>query len=166
MIGWHVAYTHAGTEARAESNLRRQGFATYTPRVAAVRRHAWREEVVRRPLFSRYVFVSFDPLTAKWRPMLGTVGVMSLLRQHERPAPISAELVEGLRRREAADEFELRRGDARLVPGSSVRVESGPFAELIGRIELYCDVDRVKLLLSLLGCEVGVELPAHNVRAL
>jgi len=57
---WYVVHTQPNGEGRADLNLCRQGFATYLPRYARRRRHARRQEVVKRPLFPRYLFVGLD----------------------------------------------------------------------------------------------------------
>ena len=57
---WYVVHTHPNGEARAEHNLRRQGFHTYLPRYLRRTRHARKTQLVPRPLFPRYVFVALD----------------------------------------------------------------------------------------------------------
>ncbi|GAA0599759.1 transcriptional activator RfaH [Caenispirillum bisanense] len=166
MTGWFVVFTHPAAEANAVSHLQRQGFATYLPRYRTTRRHARRQETVYCPLFPRYLFVALDLLTARWRPILSTVGVVDLLRHGDRPARIPDELIETLRVREAQGPIEPEAPAVPpLAPGDAVRIKTGPFAELAGRLESLADSERVRVLLTLLGCEVRAELPVSKVRA-
>ena len=57
---WYVVQTQANAEHKAVAHLGRQGFTTYLPRYLKRRRHARRVDIVPRPLFPRYLFVSID----------------------------------------------------------------------------------------------------------
>ena len=81
MTPWFVVYTHAGAEETASGHLQRQGYQVYLPHLVKRRRHARHTDFVRAPLFPRYLFVSWDQLRERWRPILSTVGVCNLLRQ-------------------------------------------------------------------------------------
>ncbi|HQF30164.1 MAG TPA: transcription termination/antitermination NusG family protein, partial [Hyphomicrobiales bacterium] len=61
MAGWYVVSTQPHQEARAESNLVRQGFETWLPRFARERRHARKVDTVLVALFPGYLFVRLDP---------------------------------------------------------------------------------------------------------
>jgi transcription antitermination factor NusG len=52
-----------------------------------------------------------------------------------------------------------------LTPGAVVRILAGPFAELIGRIEVAEENDRVSLLLDVLGRMVRVRIAVAAVEA-
>ena len=83
---WYVVHTQPNGEGRADLNLRRQGFATYLPRYARRRRHARRQEVVQRPLFPRYLFVTLDLARDRWRAVHSTFGVNRLVLAGEEHA--------------------------------------------------------------------------------
>ncbi len=161
---WYVVRSQPNGEARALANIARQGFEAYLPRYGATRRHARRVERVLRPLFPRYLFVRFDPLKARWRALLSTYGVASLVRAGEQPAPVPDGVVEAIRRREDGEGL-IRLPAPPVVPGQAVRLVDGPFADLVGRVLSLPDDDRVVLLLSLLGREVKVAVAAHQLRA-
>ncbi len=165
MSDWYVVFTHPAAEAKAILNLERQGFRTYMPRFRTLRRHARREEPVWRPLFPRYLFISFDSVVARWRAILSTFGVADLIRHGDRPTRVPEGIIDGLRAREVGGEFEPSPAQARLKPGTLVQVQGGPFHEWVGRLESLTDGDRVRVLLSLLGREVRTELAISKVQA-
>lgn len=166
MSGWYVVHTQPGAERRAEANLRRQGYETYLPRHKRRRSHARRIELVDRPLFPRYMFVRFDPSADRWRPILGTFGVCGLVRFGDIPVPVPAGIVDALRVSEAARAFDDPASPvSNLGVGAQIRVIAGPFADLVGKFKALADVERVVVLLDLLGREVSVRLPERAVVA-
>ena len=76
---WYVVQSHPHAELRAVAHLQRQGFETYLPRYRKRRRHARRIETVEAPLFPRYLFVSIDLATQRWRAIHSTIGVSHLV---------------------------------------------------------------------------------------
>src|SRR5262249_14458956 len=97
---WYVVQTQANAEHKAVGQLGRQGFATYLPRYLKRRRHARRVEIVPRPLFPRYLFVSIDVGVQRWRSIYSTIGVSTLLGANDEPLPVAGEVVDSLKRRE------------------------------------------------------------------
>lgn len=149
---WYVVFTHPNGEEAAARHLGRQGFLTYLPRRWSVRRHARRQERVKRPLFPRYLFVSLDVTRQRWRSVHSTIGVTRLVCRGDMPAPVPEGVVERLM--EAQDDNGCIRLFASLKPGDRVRILGGVFADLIGLYEEMTDANRVTLLLNLLGRQV------------
>ena len=85
MRRWYVVYAQPHAEARAAEQLGRQGYEAYLPQQRRWLRHARKRELVRRPLFPRYLFVALDLLATRWRPILSTIGVAGLVRHGEEP---------------------------------------------------------------------------------
>ena len=160
---WYVVYTQPSAEAKAEENLRRQGFTTYLPRYRKCRRHARRTDTVLRPLFPRYLFVAVDLLHDRWRSILSTFGVSDLVCHGSRPTPIPDAVVATLRATEADGLIEEGRLADSLKVGDRVQIVSGAFADLIGNFQGMADADRVFVLLELLGRQVRTEIPAETV---
>ena len=76
--GWAVVNTQPHRETIALENLERQDFRAYCPVIRKRVRHARRSLDLLRPLFPGYLFaqVTLD----RWRPILSTYGVRSLVR--------------------------------------------------------------------------------------
>lgn len=157
---WYVVHARPAKEALARDNLERQGFAVFLPQIARTVRHARRTTEVLRPLFPRYLFVSFDVGRDRWHAVRGTLGVSALLMDGERPRPAPVGLVEDLVATDAAG----RAGELPLAPGAEVRFQRGPFAEQIGRIVEMSDVERVRVLMEILGSTREVDVDARTLR--
>lgn len=162
---WYVVQTQPNAERKALAHLDRQGFETYLPRYRKSKRHARRTEIIAAPLFPRYLFVSVDFTSQRWRSLRSTVGVSRLVCNGETPAVVPGGIVETLRLRE--DEsglIDIGSGPA-FSRGDKVRVRDGAFGDCLGIFESATDGERVLILLDLLGRKVRVGLHAEDVVA-
>ena len=162
---WYAAPTHPKGEALAEANLRRQDFVTYLPRYLRRRRHARRTDWTAAPLFPRYLFVRMDVEQVRWRAIHSTFGVQHLVCHGERPAALPVGIVEDIRAREDARGLVAVTIAPPFAPGEAVQVTEGAFAEQVGLFDGVTDDQRVSILLTLLGREIKVRVPADTVRA-
>ena len=165
MRRWHVVHTHANAEWKALANLRRQGFEAYLPRYRKIRRHARKTETVAAPLFPRYLFLRLDTGKDRWRAVLSTFGVATLICRDGTPAPVPDGVIEGIMEREDPDAFVDMTRQADLKPGDAVRVMSGTFADHAARFLALAAHDRVVLLLDILGRSLRIEVPRESVTA-
>jgi transcriptional antiterminator RfaH len=163
---WYVVQTHANSEHKAASHLARQNFDIYLPRYLKRRRHARRTETVAAPLFPRYMFVLVDTQTQRWRSIQSTLGVTRLVCHGDRPAPVPANVVEALRRREDAGGLITLDERPRFSIGDQVQILDGAFSMHLGLYEGISDNKRVTVLLNLLGRKVRVNLDLDLVAAI
>lgn len=162
MIGWCVVETLSKQEARAETNLSRQGFKTWCPMFRRTRRHARKVDTVLAPLFPGYLFVRLDPDTMPWRSINGTFGVRHLICFDEQPARLPDDFVEALAARADAEGLFDFAEDS-LKPGETVRLVGGPFADQVGTLIKLADKERVAVLLDILGRKVVATMDRHTV---
>jgi transcriptional antiterminator RfaH len=162
---WYVVQTHANAEAKATSNLERQGFAVYLPRYLKRRSHARKVDAVARPLFPRYLFVAIDLATQGWRSIQSTLGVSHIVCWGGQPASVENGVIDALKAREDEAGFVklVRRPD--FKPGDKVRVIDGAFADSLALVEGVSDRERVAILLDLLGRKVRVLVGADLIAA-
>jgi transcription termination/antitermination protein NusG len=158
---WYVASALMGREDLAELNLNRQGFHVWMPRQTRMVRHARRRREKRVPFFPGYVFVSLDVDRQRWRSVNGTFGVHSLIMQGERPLPCPRGLIEGLQA--LTDDEGIFNVAVGLRQGDTVRVISGPFAELVGTLVRQDGAGRARILLRMMHGEVAVALPVKSL---
>jgi transcriptional antiterminator RfaH len=158
---WYVVRTQPHREHQAALQLNNQAYRVFLPRFLKSRRHARKFETVSAPLFPRYMFIILDLTRDRWRSVNGTYGVDRLLMRAGEPEPVPRDLVEQLMR--AAEADSVVRFSRDLKDGKTIRVEAGPFAELVGRLEHLDDSGRVRVLLNLLGGTVPVLLPESYV---
>lgn len=165
MTTWFVVNTHPHAEEKASHNLVRQGFEVFLPRFLRRRRHARRTDLAPAPLFPGYLFIRFDPLAARWRSVMSTVGVRRLICQGDQPAAVPETVIESIIARQndcgwvrLIDPELLRRGDR-------LQVTAGVFSDLVGLFDARSDSSRIFVLLDLLGRKVRVKLPVDAVSA-
>ena len=150
---WFLAHTLPRSECKAEMHLHAQGFRTYLPQMKKTVRHARQFKNVRAPLFPRYLFLILDLSRDRWLSVRSTVGVSSLFACEGRPVPVPAGVVESLI---AHSDGSVTSVDAGLTKGQSVRIVSGPFADLVGTLERLDDAGRTRVLLDIMGTAVPV----------
>jgi transcriptional antiterminator RfaH len=162
---WYVVQTHVNAELKAAAHLARQGYVTYLPRYLKQRRHARKVDSVAAPLFPRYLFVTIDRLSQRWRSIQSTIGVAQLVCNGDAPSPVPESIIAELRNRE--DERGLVQLEFRpaFAPGDKVQVVDGVFAACFGLFEGMADRDRVAILLDLLGRKVRLVLDGGSVAA-
>lgn len=158
---WFVVQCQPRKETFAQTNLERQAFRSFLPRVRKTVRHARRTRETLAPLFPRYLFVSLDLGRERWRSVYGTFGVSRLVTDGRWPAPVPEGLVEDLVA--ATEEVGAIEFSAALKPGEQVRFLTGPFAETIGRLVRLDDAGRARVLLELLGSEREISAAAASL---
>ena len=162
---WYVVQTQPHAEIKAMGHLIRQGFDAYLPRYLKRRRHARKVEMVGAPLFPRYLFVTVDMETQRWRSIHSTFGVSRLVCNGDEPAPVPPAVVTALQGREDAGGFVQLERRPQFAPGEHVRIVDGVFADSLGLFEGMADRERVAILLDLLGRKVRILLDEGAITA-
>jgi transcription elongation factor/antiterminator RfaH len=158
---WYLVHSLPKGEGRAELHLKSQGFNVFLPKIQRTVRHARQLKTIRAPLFPRYLFVQLDLNRDQWLSIRSTVGVARLFsHQDGSPVPIPKGVVETLLERTDGSVIRL---DPGLAPGQRIRLMSGPFADLVGKVVRLDDADRVRVLLDLMGTAVAVSVRRSTV---
>lgn len=161
---WFLVLTKPVGEALAKTNLERQGYRVYYPRLlgACRQRGRWVERVV--ALFPRYLFVQLELGRQSLGPVRSTLGVSCLVRAGTHPTIVPDGIVEELIGREDPQSGLHRLASGRgLARGAPVRVVGGSFDGVEGVFEREEGASRVVVLLRLLGREAPVQIPARFV---
>lgn len=160
--GWFVAQLRPHGLAQARVHLKRQCFETFSPEILNAHHGQNKKAVEHKPLFPGYLFVRFDPRNIGWTAINNTRGVSRLiLNDPRRPIPLPEELMRALQVR--CDPRENYKTADDLVVGDRVKVLTGPFADLITKIETLPGTARVGVLIELMGREVRSSLPRSHV---
>ncbi|RAZ91737.1 transcription antiterminator NusG [Mesorhizobium hawassense] len=158
---WYVASVFLGKETLVEQHLYRQGFVSFVPRAEKTVRHARQLSTRLAAYFPGYMFVTLDVTQQRWRSVNGTIGVRSLIMQGDRPSPVPFGLVErfiALTGKDGLLDF-----SSRLKLGSSVRILSGPFAELVGRLDRLDSTGRARVLVAIMNGEIPIDLESSGL---
>lgn len=163
MKRWFVVHTLPHEERRCINNLMNQGFEAYLPCFEKMRRHAGKREIVRAPLFPRYVFVRFDVEADRWASINSTRGAAYILTQNNKPVAVADEIVEQLKLKEDTQGL--------IAPGVLLTFQSGERIKIVGGglkgqeavVDKMTDKNRVQVLFSLLGREVSLNISRSMV---
>jgi transcriptional antiterminator RfaH len=85
----------------------------------------------------------------RWRPILSTVGVRSVVRYGDEPSLLPEPIITALKAREK-DGVITRSASPRAI-GHTVRLARGPFEGLAGEIVELCERERLVVLMTLLN---------------
>ena len=163
---WYVIRSKPRGESIAQTQLARQGFRVYFPRLLqpARVRGRWVDRI--EPLFPRYLFLRADVEKQSLAPVRSTVGITEIVRFGNEYAIVPDQVVVDLMNR-AEPETGLHRLRKPLYErGVHVRVSEGPFSGLEGVFECHEAEERVLILLEVLGRQTRVRIPVGQVEPL
>lgn len=163
VLRWIAVNTHAHREHIALENLVRQQFEAYCPMMRRRVRHARRSRDVLRPLFPGYLFARMNMERQRWRPILSTFGVRTLVRCGDQLSFVDSEFIESLKAREVGGA--IARPPEPYRPGQQIRMRGGPFDGLVATIIQMDEKDRLLVLMELLKQRVKVKVAAADVSA-
>lgn len=159
---WYVASTKSGRELQARGNLLRQGYEVFLPVQRRTVRHARRQTEKLVAYFPGYLFICLDLQRERWRPIESTAGVLRMIKARAAPLPAPVGLVEHLQSRADAEGVLAELG-GNLQPGQTVRITGGPFLEQLAVVDRMSGEHRVRVLLSLMGQELPVEIDRRHL---
>lgn len=176
----YVIRTNIKCEEKAERNLRRAGFSTYSP-LARIerfnkRRKVWVETELR--LMPRYLFVEVEG-QVPWFTLRACEGVESVLGAEGQPCRLHAEETKALRAVQQAEadlQFDttraakVRRGEIgkskrdtvrmKFPTGASIKITDGPFAAFIAQVTNVNAKGKLEALVMIFGRLSTIEIPA------
>lgn len=166
---WYAGYTKSRHEKRVDTLLRERKVEAYLPVVPRERQWHDRTKVVEFPLFPGYLFIRSE------RPelprILSTPGLVSIVGINGRPAPISEDEIENVRR--FANALAASGGEgvdpAPLIDeGMPVRVVSGPFRGIRGIVVEHRGKARALIQIGVRAIRQGVkvEVDAGNLETI
>ena len=153
---WLVAQIKPNSYDLAFRNLKRQGFATFLPKMKITTRKDERFIYKDVLVFPGYMFVGVDPQDFNWTRINSTYGVSKLLSYSDKPAEISRDLIITLKNRYQKDVHSSRKET--LQKGDNIKFNSGPFVDLIAGIEALDGKNRIWVLLDFIGGSTKLEL--------
>jgi transcriptional antiterminator RfaH len=163
MEAWYAVVTKPRAEATALEHLARQGYECLLPRVRRILRNAVGLRPRIEPLFPNYLFLRADPERMSLAPVRSTRGAIGLVRFGAEPVCVPDTVIEGIKSRIDAEDGLVRLALPDLAPGQGVRVMDGPLVGWEGVFLSTESMDRVRLLLELLGTCREVVVPRSQL---
>ncbi len=151
---WHVLQTRSRQEKVVVEALSAAGASPFLPLQRRVTYYGHRKRVVETPLFGGYVFLwgllEHAYLATSSKRAVRVIPVLDQVRLDNELAHLHMAIERG------APLVEY----ARLVPGTRVRVEAGPFQGLEGLVEDEVRNDRLILEVKAIGRSLSLEIDA------
>lgn len=161
---WYVCQSKPRQETKALARLNEQGYTVYLPMLVRWERKKGEWNRTEQVMFPRYCFVRCGRDGQSIAPIRSTPGVLGLVRFGGAAATLDEATVEAIR--ELAEQSGRRGEDntAPFVAGMQVVVADGPLKGLSGLVSNTAD-ERVAVLLTLLGREKSIMIPANHLAA-
>lgn len=154
---WYAVQCRANQDARAETELGRQGYEVFRPKLRMRRRNGLRIE----SFFPRYLFIRLSDSIDSFAPVRSTRGVLRLVGWGGLVPEVPAAVIAAIRAR--SDEADFVSAEPRFQPGQAVRITDGPFHDLTGLFQACSSDERVVVLLNLLQSNQALSFPADCV---
>ena len=154
---WFVVHTKPRQEYIATENLRCQGFITYCPETIQSKRRRNRWQKVIEPLFPRYLFVQLNVGKDNFSPIRSTLGIIGLVRFGNQPAEMPELIIKAIQHQEQAMK-NLSSEHPTWQKGDVLEILDGPFTGLKGIFQKKNSIERVVLLLDILGKQNHVSI--------
>jgi transcriptional antiterminator RfaH len=157
---WAVAQLQPQRERFAVSMLARADFTVYAPRLREWRVGRGGQRQRELSLFPGYTFllIQLQWSAARWCP-----GVVRLVMDGLRPARVPDAVIEEIRARERNGAIEIPHRQLRM--GDQVRILAGPFHGHCAIFAGMTGLERVAVLLEILGAQQRVTLARKDIEA-
>jgi transcriptional antiterminator NusG len=159
---WFVVQTKPGNEHRVETNLFNQEIEVFLPLLETFQYSNGKMVQKIKPLFPNYLFAKLD-INLHYYKVKWTRGVNKILGNGDGPISISGKVVETIKERTGKDN--LVKLEEEWKEGDQVRINSGPFKDLVGVFQKkMSDNGRVRILLNLIGVDVPVQISRWQIK--
>jgi transcription elongation factor/antiterminator RfaH len=159
---WYVIHTKPGDEGRVNTNLQHQEIETFLPLFETYKYCGGKMVQKIKPLFANYLFAKLD-IESHYYKVKWTRGVNRILGSGNDPIPISEKVIRAIKERSGKDN--LIKLEDELEDGDPVQITSGPFKHLRGIFQkMMSSKGRVRILLSLIGVEVPVQISKWQIK--
>jgi transcriptional antiterminator RfaH len=142
---WFAVQCKPYGEPLGAARVERLDLEVFLPRMRQQRQVCGVRRLVTKALFPGYFFACFSPLVSL-NAVRAAPGVLRVVGTARLPLPLAPEIIASLRDRIGPDGF-VELAPRGLRPGDRVRVEEGPFAGWLGRVEQEADDHRRVLIL-------------------
>ncbi len=170
---WYVVHTYAGYENRVMANLQKRVesmgmqdkiFQILVPMEKEIISKGGQRKTVMKRIYPGYVLVEMIVEDDSWYVVRNTPGVTGFVGSGTRPIPLTEDEISSILK-----QMGLAEGKPRidLEINQLIRVVDGPFKNFEGTVEeINVEKGKLKVMVSMFGREVPVELEFHQVERL
>lgn len=161
---WYLIHTKPRQEATALTNLERQGYTCYLPKVSKTTGRGSNTRKTYEPMFPRYLFIQLNEGKAdcnghNWMPIRSTRGVDKLVQFGDAYPSLDNSLIQALRQRERDTPAQPT-----LKQGDTVQILDGPFKDLEAIFYNADSEHRVIILMNFLTRQLPLRIDSAKLR--
>jgi transcriptional antiterminator RfaH len=157
---WYLIHTKARQETTALTNLERQGYTCYLPKITREAKGSGKRTKT-EAMFPRYLFIHLETGESgnNWMPIRSTRGVDKLVQFGETYPRVEDQLINSLREREHDTPIQpiLKKGDG-------VQILEGPFKDLDAIFYTDDSEHRVIILINFLLRQLPIKVDRDKVK--
>jgi len=157
---WYLIHTKARQETTALTNLERQGYTCYLPKITKEAKGSGKRTKT-EAMFPRYLFIQLETGEGgnNWMPIRSTRGVDKLVQFGETYPRVEDQLIHSLKERERDTPLQpiLKKGDG-------VQILDGPFKDLNAIFYTDDSEHRVIILINFLLRQLPVKVDRDKVK--
>jgi transcriptional antiterminator RfaH len=158
---WYALHTKPNSEYQVAVVLEERGITTYLPEIEAPKSRQKRKS---KPFFPCYLFAQADLESIGLSLLQWTPGLRTIVTFGERPAPVSDDLIDLVRRKLGEIEASGGYPSHPFRPGDPVRITDGPFRDMLAIFEgPLTPAERVQVLLNILGRTSRVHVEVEDL---
>jgi len=158
---WYLIQTKPSSHLLASKHLQQQGFDVFLPFMVKTSKKGKRFVHNKIPLFFNYLFMGTTLNQVPWKSINSTRGVAKGVTMDGIYRTVNIDLIEGLRSR--CDMQNVVRSEANITLGDKVRIERGPLAEFICKVEKFADRERVWVLIEMMRQRTRTAVPVSSL---
>lgn len=170
---WYVVHTYSGHENKVAVTLKQRVdaagytdriFKVFIPHQQKIVISEGKKRSVDERLFPGYVIVQMVMSDDAWYMVRSTRGVTGFVGTGTTPTPLPETEVKALMK---FMRMETPKFETKFSVGDSVKINDGPFAEFMGRVDEVNEAQgKVKVLVSVFGRETPVELDFMQISSI
>lgn len=165
MKHWYLIYTKPHKEPLVNRQLEDRGLEVYFPTLQFNR--GYNRGIRLEPFFPHYLFAHIDIMDERAGNLQWLAGMRNIVQCEGRPTIVPDTVIDTLRQRLEPYENKVLRHDEWLFkPGQRVLITNGPFRGLEAIFQQGLKgVERVQILLEILGSQIRTEISSYDLQA-
>lgn len=158
---WYLIQIKPSSHLIASKHLKQQGFDIFLPFMVKTSKKGKKFVHNKIPLFLNYLFMGTTLNQVPWKSINSTRGVAKAVTMDGIYRTVEIDIIEGLRSR--CDEYNIVRPETNISSGDRVRIERGPLAEFICKVENFADRERVWVLIEMMHQQAKTAVPVSDL---
>lgn len=158
---WYLIQTKPNAHLVASKHLVQQNFEVFVPLILKTSKRASKFIDNAVPLFPSYVFIGTKLDPVPWKSINATRGVYKAVTLDGTYRPLRREIIDELKIR--CDAGSIIRKRSEILLGDNVRIEKGPFADFVCKVEEIEDNQRIWVLLEIMKRKTRTQVSLNDL---